>query len=150
MTPALILTLSGLLAAPAPADGPSPRLQITPTLSISAEFLEAGQRAPRPGYFLDRANMRLLLAEAATAGEACDARIRDQQTLCATQLAAAAADCSAKLAPLTARISELQAAEDDLVETVQATERELGLWKAWSYIGGSAMLSTIAYLAIIK
>jgi hypothetical protein len=70
MTPALVLTLSGLLAAPAPADGPSPRLQVTPTLSIAAEFLEAGQRAPRPGYFLDRANMRLLLAEAATAGEA--------------------------------------------------------------------------------
>ena len=150
MTPALVLTLSGLLAAPAPADGPSPRLQITPTLSISAEFLEAGQRAPRPGYFLNRANMRLLLAEAATAGEACDARIRDQQTLCATQLAAAAADCSAKLAPLTARISDLQATESDLREVVQATERELGLWKAWSYIGGSALLSTIAYLAIIK
>ena len=80
--------------------------------------------------------MRLLLAEAATAGEACDARVRDQQTLCATQLAAAAADCSARLAPLTAEISQLQAREDDLVEVVQATERELGLWKAWSYIGG--------------
>jgi hypothetical protein len=75
---------------------------------------------------------------------------RDQQTLCATQLAAAAADCSARLAPLTAEISQLQAREDDLVEVVQATERELALWKAWSYIGGSAMLSTIAYLAIIK
>ena len=150
MAPALVLTLSGLLAAPAPTDGPSPRLQVTPTLSIAAEFLEAGQRAPRPGYFLDRQNLRLLLAEAATAGEACDARVRDQQTLCETQLAAAAADCSAQLAPLTTRISELQATEADLREVVQASETELGRWKAWSYIGGSALLSTIAYLVVTR
>ena len=150
MSPAFILTLSGLLAAPAPDDGPSPRLQVTPTLSIAVEFLEAGQRTPRPGYFLDRQNMRVLLAEAATAGEACDARIRDQQTLCATQLAEAAADCAAQLAPLTAEISQLQAREDDLVEVVQATERRLQTWKIASYTGGGVLLSTVLYLAVVK
>ena len=148
MTPAFVLTLSGLLAAPATGSAPEPNLQVTPELRIAAEFLEAGQRAPRPGYFLDRANLRLLLAEAATAGEACDARVRDQQTLCTEQLARAEADCAAQLAPLTARISTLQAREDDLVEAVQETERALARWQVWTYVGGGAALSAITYLAI--
>ena len=148
MTPAFVLTLSGLLAAPATPENPTPTLQVTPELRIAAEFLEAGTRAPRPGYFLDRQNMRLLLTEAATAGAACDARVRDQQTLCAEQLAVSAANCAAQLAPLTERISELQAREDDLVEAVQATERALARWQIWTYVGGGAALSAITYLAI--
>ena len=148
MSPAFVLTLSGLLAAPATPENPTPTLQVTPELRIAAEFLEAGTRVPRPGYFLDRRNMRLLLTEAATAGAACDARVRDQQTLCAEQLAVSAANCAAQLAPLTERISELQAREADLVEVVQATERELARWKVWTYVGGGAALSAITYLAI--
>jgi hypothetical protein len=148
MTPAFILTLSGLLAAPATPENPTPTLQVTPELRISAEFLEAGTRVPRPGYFLDRQNMRLLLTEAATAGAACDARVRAQQTLCTEQLAASAANCAAQLAPLTERISELQAREDDLVEAVQETERALARWRLWTYVGGGAAAATITFLAI--
>lgn len=148
MMPAFVLTLSGLLAAPASGSAPEPNLQVTPELRIAAEFLEAGQRAPRPGYFLDRANLRLLLAEAATAGEACDARVRDQQTLCTEQLARAEADCAARLAPLTERISTLQARESDLVEAVQETERALARWRLWTYVGGGAAAATITFLAI--
>lgn len=148
MVPAFVLTLGGLLAAPSTAENPTPTLQVTPELSIAAEFLEAGQRAPRPGYFLDRQNMRLLLAEAATAGEACDARVRDQQATCAEQLATAAANCAEQLAPLTARISQLEAASADLVEAVQTSEAELRRWQLWTYVGGGAALSAIAFLAV--
>ena len=148
MAPAFVLTLGGLLAAPATAENPTPTLQVTPTLSIAAEFLEAGARAPRPGYFLDRQNMRLLLSEAATAGEACDARVRDQQATCAEQLATSAANCAEQLAPLTARISQLEASSADLVEVVQASEAELRRWQLWTYVGGGAALSAIAFLAV--
>ena len=77
MAPALVLTL-----------GRSPRGASAGRWSVASPpghpdavdlgwIPRAGQRARRPGYFLDRANLRLLLAEAATAGEACDARVRD-------------------------------------------------------------------------
>ena len=89
-----------------------------------------------------------VISEAATAGEACDARVRDQQATCAEQLATAAANCAEQLAPLTARISQLEASSADLVEVVQASEAELRRWQIWTYVGGGAALSAIAFLAV--
>ena len=144
------LVLMGLLAAPAPSADPAPTLQVTPTLSIEARFLERGERAPQPGFFVERGPMRLLLAEAAQAGPACDARLEAQRTLCAEQLAANTAACEERLQPMAQRIAELQGLEDSLRGSLAEREHTLYLWKMGSSVAGGVALSAITYLLVVR
>jgi len=142
------LVLMGLLAAPAP--NPAPTLQVTPSLTIEARFLEQGERVPQPGFFLERGPMRLLLAEAAQAGPACDARLEAQRTLCTEQLAANTAACEERLQPMVQRITELQGLEESLRASLAERERNLYLWKMGSSVAGGVALSTITYLLLVR
>ena len=144
------LVLMGLLAAPAPSAEPVPTLRVTPTLSIEARFLERGERAPQPGFFVERGPMRLLLAEAAQAGPACDARLEAQRTLCAEQLAANTAACEERLQPMAQRIAELQGLEDSLRGSLAEREHTLFLWKMGSSVVGGVALSAITYLLVVR
>lgn len=142
------LVLMGLLAAPAP--NPAPTLQVTPSLTIEARFLEQGERVPQSGFFLERGPMRLLLAEAAQAGPACDARLEAQRTLCTEQLAANTAACEERLQPMVQRITELQGLEESLRASLAERERNLYLWKMGSSVAGGVALSTITYLLLVR
>jgi hypothetical protein len=146
------LVLMGLLAAPAPAPSlnPAPTLQVTPSLTIEARFLERGERAPQPGFFLERGPMRLLLAEAAQAGPACDTRLEAQRTLCTEQLAANTAACEERLQPMAQRISELQGLEESLRASLAERQRRLYLWKMGSSVAGGVALSAITYLLVVR
>ena len=142
------LVLMGLLAAPAP--NPAPTLQVTPSLTIEARFLEQGERVPQAGFFLERGPMRLLLAEAAQAGPACDAMLEAHRTLCTEQIAENTAACEERLQPMVQRITELQGLEESLRASLAERERNLYLWKMGSSVAGGVALSTITYLLLVR
>tara|TARA_R100000951_G_scaffold44372_2_gene37430 strand:- start:2804 stop:3247 length:444 start_codon:yes stop_codon:yes gene_type:complete len=141
MNTALILTLSGLLAAPAPPSGLRPELQ--QRLEVEAHWLEQGAPAPRAGFLVRRVELARLLGELQTQGRACEGRVRDQQQLCMRELAANTARCEERLTPLTARIDELQGIEDQLTERLSQQRRELWWWKVGTAAGGSVLLTAL-------
>ncbi len=141
MNTALILTLSGLLAAPAPPSGLRPELQ--QRLEVEAHWLEQGAPAPRAGFLVRRVELARLLGELQTQGRACEGRVRDQQQLCMRELAANTARGEERLTPLTARIDELQGIEDQLTERLSQQRRELWWWKVGTAAGGSVLLTAL-------
>ena len=141
MNTALILTLSGLLAAPAPQSGLRPELQ--QRLEVEAHWLEQGAPAPRAGFLVRRVELARLLGEIQTQGRACEGRVRDQQQLCMRELAANTARCEERLAPLTARIDELQGREVELTARIDEQRRDLWWWKVGTAAGGSVLLTAL-------
>ena len=141
MNTALILTLSGLLAAPAPQSGLRPEL--SQRLEVEAHWLEQGAPAPRAGFLVRRVELARLLGELQTQGRACEGRVRDQQQLCMRELAANTARCDERLAPLTARIDELQGREVELTARIDEQRRDLWWWKVGTAAGGSVLLTAL-------
>lgn len=141
MNTALILTFSGLLAAPAPQSGLQPEL--SQRLEVEAHWLEQGAPAPRAGFLVRRVELARLIGELQTQGRACESRVRDQQQLCMRELAANTARCEERLAPLATRIDELQGIEDQLTERLSQQRRELWWWKVGAAAGGSVLLTAL-------
>ena len=141
MNTTLILTLSGLLAAPAPQSGLQPEL--SQRLEVEAHWLEQGAPAPRAGFLVRRVELARLIGELQTQGRACESRVRDQQQLCMRELAANTARCEERLAPLAARIDELQGREVELTARIDEQRRDLWWWKVGTAAGGSVLLTAL-------
>jgi len=147
MNSALILTLSGLLAAPAPQSGLRPELE--QRLEVEVHWLEQGAPAPRAGFLVRRVELARLIGELQTQGRACEGRVRDQQQLCMRELAANTARCEERLQPIVARVEELQTIEDQLTERLEQQRRELWWWKVGAAAGGG-ILATALTLSLAR
>jgi hypothetical protein len=59
------------------------------------------------------------------------------------ELAANTARCDERLAPITARVEELQTIEDQLIERLEQQRRELWWWKVGTAAGGGVLLTAL-------
>jgi hypothetical protein len=75
--------------------------------------------------------------------------VRDQQQLCMRELASNTARCEERLAPITARVEELQTIEDQLTERLAQQRRELWWWKVGAAAGGG-ILATALTLSLAR
>lgn len=119
-------------------------------LGLEDAFLEAGARAPRPGFLLTRNQLARLLGDVASAPGRCEARLRDQGVSYEEKLQASARRCEERLAPLVARIDELQQIEDRLQEELVAERDRLWWWKVGTLGGAAAIVTTFTLILVME
>jgi hypothetical protein len=119
-------------------------------LGLDDAFIEAGARAPRPGFLLTRNQLARLLGDVASAPSRCEARLRDQGASYEEKLQASARRCEERLAPLVTRIDELQQIEDRLQEELVTERDRLWWWKVGTISGGAAIVTTFTLILIAR
>ena len=119
-------------------------------LGLEDAFLEAGTRAPRPGFLLTRNQLARLLGDVASAPGRCEARLRDQGQSYETKLQESARRCEERLAPLVTRIDELQQIEDRLQEELVIERDRLWWWKVGTLGGAAAIVTTFTLILVAR
>lgn len=143
------LALVGLLAtAPTQQGGLSSTL--TQRLERDTDWLDAGERAPWPGVLIKKVALGRLIGEVEAGPRLCEARVRDQQTVCQEHLQRQAGQHLERIKPLTERIEELQRIEDELTEQLTQSKERLRWWRLGGVAGGSALISAITYIIISR
>lgn len=144
------LALLGLLAqAPIESDHSfGVVVQAAAELGLEEAYIDAGERAPRPGFLLTRNQLARLLGDVSSAPSRCEARLRDQGVSYEAKLQASARRCEERLAPLVGRIDELQRIEDRLQEELITSQDRLYWWKVGTLGGAAAIVTTFTLILI--
>jgi hypothetical protein len=143
------LALVGLLAsAPTQQGGLTPTL--TQRLERDTDWLDAGERAPWPGVLIKKVALGRLIGEVEAGPRLCEARVRDQQTVCQEHLQRQAGQHLERIKPLTERIEELQRRRSLLTEQIARSKERLRWWRVGGVAGGSALISAITYIIISR
>ncbi len=140
MFPALILTLTvGSIPV-------VPRLEITPTLSIDAQYMEPGQRVPYEGMLIRLEDVAHLKTEIMQADASCQLRLTSLETSLKNQIVEMQTNFEQRVVGYVERIDVLG---NDVLREQQAheqTRKEYRHFKWATYGVGAALVTSAGFM----